>query len=73
MKTNQESKEEILKKLEELKELNADLEFKRLQANLIFSRLFEDETESIFSAKNFPLTLIILLQIVNLILIFFKK
>lgn len=38
--------EELKQKLiEHLKELNNELEFKRLQANLVLNRLFEDEGE----------------------------
>lgn len=70
---NELTEKEKIEKLKEVKEKNAELEFQRLQANLIFSRLFEDETEGLFSGRNFPLLIITILQIITILILFFKK
>jgi hypothetical protein len=72
-KNNQESQDKIKEALKDkLKELNNELEFQRLQANLIFSKLFEDEPEGFFSGGLGQL-IILVLQVIILLILIFKK
>jgi hypothetical protein len=57
---------------DKIKEMNNEVEFQRLQANLMFSKLFEDEPEGLFGGGLGQL-IILVLQVIILLILIFKK